>query len=129
MENQVYNWLVKKGTIIFRKNGDFITLQLDYENGESCLLTRSDNDEVVQLLTKIASQIWENPNYEKKPYTKQLYAKIDNDYYWKIDGSKLLLRYNEIENATEIRIKENKELNIEINYIVEIIQILEHLNR
>ena len=34
MENQVYNWLVKKGTIIFRKNGDFIMLQLDYENGE-----------------------------------------------------------------------------------------------
>ena len=34
MENKVYNWLVKKGTISVRKNGDYITLQLDYENGE-----------------------------------------------------------------------------------------------
>lgn len=129
MENKVYNWLVKKGTISVRKNGDLITLQLDYENGESCLLTRSDNDEIIQLLTTIAEQIWENPNYERKPYTKQLYEKIDNDYYWKINGSKLIIRYNENENATEIRSDESKELNIEINYIIEIVQILEHLSR
>lgn len=127
MENKVYNWLVKKGTISVRKNGDLITLQLDYENGESCLLTRADNDEIIQLLTTIAEQIWENPNYERKPYTKQLYEKIDNDYYWEINGSKLIIRYNE--NATEIRSDESKELNIEINYIIEIVQILEHLSR
>jgi hypothetical protein len=129
MENKVYNWLVKKGTISVRKNGDYITLQLDYENGESCLLTRADNDEIIQLLTTIAEQIWENPNYERKPYTKQLYEKIDNDYYWEINGSKLIIRYNENENATEIRSDESKELNIEINYIIEIVQILEHLSR
>lgn len=129
MENKVYNWLVKKGTISVRKNGDLITLQLDYENGESCLLTRADNDEIIQLLTTIAEQIWENPNYERKPYTKQLYEKIDNDYYWEINGSKLIIRYNENENATEIRSDESKELNIEINYIIEIVQILEHLSR
>ncbi|PQA93914.1 hypothetical protein SAMN05421796_1066 [Chryseobacterium piscicola] len=129
MENKVYNWLVKKGTISVRKNGDLIMLQLDYENGESCLLTRADNDEIIQLLTTIAEQIWENPNYERKPYTKQLYEKIDNDYYWEINGSKLIIRYNENENATEIRSDESKELNIEINYIIEIVQILEHLSR
>ena len=129
MENKVYNWLVKKGTISVRKNGDYITLQLDYENGESCLLTRADNDEIIQLLTTIAEQIWENPNYERKPYTKQLYEKIDNDYYWEINGSKLIIKYNEIDNATEIRSDESKELNIEINYIIEIVQILEHLSR
>ena len=129
MENKVYNWLVKKGTISVRKNGDYITLQLDYENGESCLLTRADNDEIIQLLTTIAEQIWENPNYERKPYTKQLYEKTDNAYYWEINGSKLIIRYNENENATEIRSDESKELNIEINYIIEIVQILEHLSR
>ena len=129
MENKIYNWFVKKGTISVRKNGDLITLQLDYENGESCLLTRSDNDEIIQLLTTIAEQIWENPNHERKPYTKQLYEKIDNDYYWEINGSKLIIRYNENENATEIRSDESKELNIEINYIIEIVQILEHLSR
>lgn len=129
MENQVYNWFVMKGNIQIQKNGESIALQLDYKNGESCLLTRSDNDEIIQLLTEIAKQIWENPNYVRKPYTNQLYEKIDNEYCWKIDTSKLLLRHNDIEKAIEIRSDGNKVLNLEINYIVEIIQILEHLNR
>lgn len=129
MENQVYNWFVKKGNIQIQKNGDCIALQLDYENGESCLLARSDNDEIIQLLTEIAKQIWENPNYVRKPYTNQLYEKIDNEYYWKIGTSTLLIRHNNIEKAIEIRSDGSKELNLEINYIVEIIQILEHLSR
>lgn len=129
MENQVYNWFVKKGNIQIQKIGNCIALQLDYENGESCLLTRSDNDEIIQLLTEIAKQIWENPNYVRIPYTNKLYEKIDNEFYWKIDTSKLLIRHNDIEKAIEIRSGGSKELNLEINYIVEIIQILEHLNR
>ena len=129
MENQVYNWFVKKGNIQIQKNGDCIALQLDYENGESCLLTRSDNYEIIQLLAEIAKQIWENPNYVRIPYTNQLYEEIDNEYYWKIDTSKLLIRHNDIEKAIEIRSAGSKELNLELNYIVELIQILEHLNR
>ena len=53
MENQVYNWFVKNGNILIQKKGDCIALQLDYENGESCLLTYSDNAEIIQLLMRI----------------------------------------------------------------------------
>lgn len=128
MENQVYNWLVKKGNILIQRNGDCIALQLDYENGDYCLLTSSDTYEIIELLTNISRQIWEDPTYERKPYTGQLYKKTENEYYWDIGDSQLLLKYNDTEDALEIKYKGNSRLNLEINYAVEIIQILEHLS-
>ena len=127
MENQVYNWLVKKGNILIQKNGDSISLQIDYENGEYCLLTQTDANEIIELLIGISKQIWENPNYKRKPYVNQLYKTNSNGYYWEIENSKIVLKYNEIENGVEIKYIGRSKLNIEINYIVEIIQILEKL--
>ena len=129
MENQVYNWLVKKGTIRIQRNGDYIALQLDYEKGNYCLLTPSDTDEIIELLTNISKQIWEDPDYKRKPYTNPLYKKNANHYYWDIETSQLLLYYNETEEGVEIKCNGNSRLNLEINYVVEIIQILEHLNK
>jgi len=129
MENQVYNWLVKKGTIRIQRSGDCIALQLDYEKEDYCLLTPSDTDEIIELLTNISKQIWEDPDYKRKPYTNPLYKKNGNEYYWEIETSQLLLHYNETEDAVEIKCNGNSSLNLEINYVVEIIQILEHLNK
>lgn len=128
MENQVYNWLVKKGTLLIQRDGDCIALQLDYENGDCCLLTPSDTYEIIELLTTISKQIWESPDYKRKPYTGQLYKKTENNYYWEIEASQLLLGHNEAENAIEIKYKGSNRFNLEINYAVEIIQILEYLN-
>lgn len=129
MENQVYNWLVRKGTIRIQRNGDCIALQLDYEKGDHCLLTASDAYEIIELLTNISKQIWDDPDYKRKPYTNPLYKKNGNEYYWEIETSQLLLHYNETEEAVEIKCNGNSRLNLEINYVVEIIQVLEHLNK
>jgi hypothetical protein len=129
MENQVYNWLVKKGNILIQKKGDCVSLQIDYENGEYCLLTQTDTNEIIEMLTGISKQIWESPNYEIKPYTNQLFKINDSKYYWEIENSKLVLKFNEIENCVEISCTGNNKLNLEINYVVEVIQILEQLNK
>lgn len=129
MENQVYSWFVKKGNILIQRNGDCIALQLDYEKGDYCLLTPSDTSEIIELLTAISTQIWEDPDYERKPYTNQLYQKNENGYYWEVGTSQLLLEYNETEEALAIKCNGNSRLNLEINYVIEIIQILEHLNK
>ena len=75
MEDQVYNWVVRKGNMLIQKNEDRISLKLDYENGEYCLLTYSDAEEITEILTIISRQIWENPDYKRKPYTQRLYKK------------------------------------------------------
>ncbi|MEZ0006216.1 hypothetical protein ABH942_001579 [Flavobacterium sp. 28YEA47A] len=129
MEDKVYNWLVKKGNILIQKNGDCIALKLNYENGDCCLLTSSDTHEIIELLTNISKQIWEDPDYERKPYTNQLHKKTENEYCWEIEDSQLLLKYNDTEDVIEIKCKGNNSLNLEINYAVEIIQILEHLSK
>ena len=120
---------MKKGNILIQKNEDCIALQLDYENGEYCLLLHSDTCEIIELLTNISKQIWENPDYERKPYINQLYKINENEYYWEIETSQLLLKYNETEDAIAIKYNGDSRLNLEINYVIEIIQILEHLNK
>ncbi|MCI9844861.1 hypothetical protein [Flavobacterium pectinovorum] len=127
MENQIYNWFVKNGNIQIQKNGDCISLQVSYKNGDCCLLTHSDADEIIEILISISRQIWEDPNYVRKAYSGQLFKKIEDKFLWEIGTSELFIKYNETEDAIEIKCNGNSTLNLEINYIVEIIQILEHL--
>lgn len=129
MENQVYNWFVKNGNIQIQKNGDCISLQLNYEKGEYCLLTHSDAYEIIDLLTQISKEIWENPNYQRQPYTHQLFRDNGNEYYWEIGASQILIKYNETEDAIEIKYKGNSSMDLEINHVIEIIQIIEQLSR
>lgn len=130
MENNIYSWHVKNGTVLIQRNGDCISLQLDYEKHDSCLLAASDTDEIIEILTGIAQQIWSGPNYQKKPYTSHLYKKNDDgsSYYWEIETSTLRLKQIKIENTIAISCEGNKTLNLEINYAIEIIQVLELFN-
>ena len=84
--------------------------------------------EISDILANIAEEIWKNPAYEKTPYLNQRYKTNEDEYYWEIENSILYLKYNEDEEAIAIKIKGNKRLNIELNDVIEIIQILEHLN-
>lgn len=129
MENQVYNWFVKNGNIQIQKKEDRISLQLNYEKKEYCLLTQSDAYEIIDLLTQISKEIWENPNYQRQPYTNQLFKHNGNEYYWEIEGSQILINYNEIEDAIEIKYKGNSNIDLEVNHAVEIIQIMDQLSR
>ncbi|RNA62253.1 hypothetical protein D1631_10090 [Chryseobacterium nematophagum] len=129
MDNQVYNWFVKKGNIIIQKNEDCVLLQLDYEKGDCCLLTNTDTDKIIEILINISKQIWESPSYKKIPYTKPLYKVSENEYYWEIENSKFILQYNEMEEGIELKCIGTHKLNIELNYVVEIIQIMEHLSK
>ncbi|CAA7386757.1 hypothetical protein [Chryseobacterium fistulae] len=129
MDNQVYNWFVKKGNIIIQKNEDCVSLQLDYENGDCCLLTNADTDKIIEILINISKQIWESPSYKKIPYTKPHYKVSENEYYWEIKNSKFILQYNEMEEGIELKCIGTHKLNIELNYVVEIIQIMEHLSK
>jgi hypothetical protein len=129
MEEKIYSWFVKKGNILIHRNGDCITFQLNGENEDFCWLTKSDTDEVIDILTMIAKQIWENPDYLRKPYTDRLYKITEEGFYvWEIGDSQLLVKYDEIEGTIKIKSIGNANLNIEVNQAVEIIQILEQIN-
>lgn len=127
MENKTYHWLVKNGNITLQKNEDQISLELSYEKGKSCLLTTSDVAEITDILFDLAQQVWENPNYIRTPYTEKLYTNSGNIYSWEIETSELIIQFNEQENAVEIKSIGNNILNLEVNQVVEIVQILEHL--
>lgn len=127
MESQIYNWFVKNGNIQIQRNENFISLQLDYEKGKYCLLTHSDANEIIDLLTKISREIWEDPNYKRKPYTNQLFKNNGTEYYWEIETSQILITFNENENAIEIKYTGNSSMNLEVNCVMEIIQIMEKL--
>jgi len=69
---QVFNWVVKQGNIILFADNDKIHLEINKENNPTCLLTESDAEEVISILTNISSDIWDNPDYTKEPYTGKL---------------------------------------------------------
>ena len=127
MENRVFNLFLKKGNIVIDKNDYKIRLQLDYENGDHCLLAPSDTQDLIQLLTSLSQQIWEDENYVKTPYVAQLFVENQNTFLWKIDSSELSIEYNEPKNGIELKYKGYNPLDLEINQVIEIVQILEGL--
>jgi hypothetical protein len=128
MENRLFNLFLKKGNIVIDKNDYKIRLQLDYENGDHCLLAPSDTQDLIQLLTSLSQQIWEDENYVKTPYVAQLFVENQNTFLWKIDSSELSIEYNEPKNGIELKYKGYNPLYLEINQVIEIVQILERLN-
>ncbi|WP_339714926.1 hypothetical protein [Cyclobacterium amurskyense] len=128
MENQLFNLFLKKGNIVIKSCEYRISLQLDYENGDHCQLAYSDTQDLIQLLTRLSQQIWEDENYTKTPYVKQLYLENLNTFSWKMDSSELFIEFNEIENAILLKHKGNNPLHLEINQVVEMVQIPERLN-
>ena len=128
MENQLFNLFLKKGNMVIDKNEYKIRLQLDYENGDHCLLAPRDTQDLIHLLTSLSQQIWEDENYVKTPYIAQLFVENQNTFLWKIDSSELSIEYNEPKNGIEFKYKGNNPLDLEINQVIEIVQILERLN-
>lgn len=129
MENQIYNWFVKNGNIQIQKKGGCVSLKLDYEKGEYCLLTHSDANEIIDILINISREIWDDPNYQKIPYTNQLFKHNGTEYYWEIGTSQILINFNEVEDFIEIKYNGNSRMDLEVNCVVEIIQIMEQLGK
>ncbi|MBI0397460.1 hypothetical protein [Cyclobacterium marinum] len=127
MENQLFSLFPKKGNIVIDKTEYKIRLQLDYENGDHCLLASTDTQDLIQLLTSLSQQIWEDENYTKTPYVAQLFVENHNIYHWKIDSSELSIECNESKNGIELYHKGNNPMQLEINQVIEIVQILEGL--
>jgi hypothetical protein len=127
-ENQVYKWLVKRGSILVFEDSGKIHLELDKENSESCLLTKEDTEEVISIMTSLAGAIWNNPDFSKEPYEGQLFKTDNNNgpVYWDLEQTRLYVGFNVNEEAIEINYSGDSELNVSVNYAVEIIQIMTH---
>ena len=127
MSNQGYEWSVKQGEIKLQRQDDCIAISFDFQGGERCLLTGQETVELIEMLIETSKQIWEDTSYVKVPYQKQLYTRSDNVFQWKIQEARLEIYPNEIENAIEMKSIGSDTLIIEVNYIIEIVQILEAL--
>jgi hypothetical protein len=127
-ENQVYKWLVKRGSILLSEDRDKIHLELDKENSESCLFTKENTEEVISILASLSGAIWDNPEFIKEPYEGQLY-KIDNTnglVYWDFEQTRLYVGFNVNEYVIEINYSGDSVIIVSVNYAIEIIQIMTH---
>ena len=96
-------------------------------NDTSCLLEPSDTEEVVEILTNLAQEIWLNPDYTRIPYSERLFTVVEEEYFWDVESFQLQIKYNSNEEAIETKSTDNKILNLEVNQVVEIVQILKNL--
>jgi hypothetical protein len=127
MNKEVYNWLVKEGDLVIFRNEDHLHVSLNNCNEGKCLLTKMDTIEIIEVFTKIAQEIWESEGYIKKPYLKNLFTEKQGNYSWDIDGTELAIGPAKESEEIQIAYDGNNELNIEINYAVEMIQIMQFL--
>jgi len=127
-ENKVYNWLIKRGNILLSREGHQIQLEFKKENGESCLLTEDDTEDIISIMTSLAQAIWAAPDYIKEPYTGQLYKTRNDDgfVYWDIGQSRLNVGFNVSEGVVEMDHAGDAALKVPVNYAVEIIQVMTH---
>jgi hypothetical protein len=128
-DKQAFHWVVKQGNIMLLADNDKIHLEINKENNPTCLLTKSDAEEVIFILTNISRNIWDNPNYTKEPYTGKLYTLDDNGKaYWDINDTRLLVGLNDQQDALEMNFQGNPVMKVSVNFSIEIIQIMTHFS-
>ena len=128
-DKQAFNWVVKQGNITIWPENDKIHLEINKENNPTCLLTRSDAEEVISILTDIAGSIWENPDYVKEPYKGKLYRLDDNGKaYWDINETRLFAGLNDQQDAVEMDFQGSPVMKLSVNLAIEIVQIMTHFS-
>lgn len=128
-DKQVFNWVVKQGSILVFTDNDKIHLEINKENHPTCLLTRSDAEEVIAILTNLSKNIWDNPAYTKEPYKEKLYKFDDNGKaYWDISETRLLVGLDDQEEALEMNVQGHPVMKVPVNVSVEMIQIMTHFS-
>lgn len=128
-DKQTFNWVVKQGNIALFADNDKIHLEINKENNPTCLLTKSDAEEVIFILTNISRNIWDHPDYAKEPYKGKLYMLDDNGKaYWDINETRLFIGLNDQQDALEINFQGNPVMKISVNFSIEIAQIMTHFS-
>ena len=128
-DKQAFNWVVKQGNILLLADNDKIHLEINKENNPTCLLTKSDAEEMIFILTNISRNIWDNPNYTKEPYRGKLYMLDDNGKaYWDINETRLFVGLNDQQDALEMDFHGNPVMKVPVNFSIEITQIMTHFS-
>jgi len=128
-EKRVFNWVVRQGNIIVFADDDKIHLEINKENYPTCLLTKSDAGEVINILTNMAEDIWHNPDYTREPYKgKQYILDEDGKVYWDISETKIFVGLNDQHDALEIDFQGSNVTKMPVNICVEMVQILTHFS-
>ncbi len=125
MNSSTFHLFVNQGNLLIERDKQFIHFQC---NQNVCLLTQTDTNDLIEILTEFAKEIWQNPNYIKEPYTEKIVQTDEQGYYWLIDNSKLYISYDNSLKLLKISCKNNCNMHLSVNQAVEIIQVLEQLN-
>ena len=123
----MFNWVVKQGNIVLSADNNKIHLEINKEDHSTCLLTKTDAEEVIDILTGIAEKIWNNAEYTKEPYTGKLYTINDNGKaFWDINETRLIIGLNDQQDALEMNFQGNAVIKLSVNLAIEIVQIITH---
>jgi len=126
----LFSLQLRQGNILLFEDGWQVHFEVGQENHTACLLTPSDSEELMNILTGISKSIWENPGYVKEPYTGQLYRMDETGAaYWTINGAKLSIGLNEQQDAVAIYCEGDPAFKLSVNQAVEIIQVLAHFSK
>ncbi|RYY88356.1 MAG: hypothetical protein EOO15_09285 [Chitinophagaceae bacterium] len=127
----VYQWIVKRGRVELMQEEDQVQLRLDLGGSACCLLTSSDAEEVLSILTSLAGAIWDQPGFVKEPPGGKKYV-IDAEkeqVYWDLPGGKLYVGFNDDEDALELGYSGTEAILLPVNYAVELVQIMTHFSK
>lgn len=128
-EKKAFNWVVRQGNITLFADKDKVFLEIKSDNNSTCLLEKSDADDIISILTDLSGSIWDDPAYQREPYTGKLYELDDNGKaYWDIGNTRLFLGVNDQEDALEMYVEGDPVMKASVNTSIEIIQIMSHFS-
>ena len=125
-ENSYYNWLVENGQLIIFQEFPIITIRIESQNDNTCILDYKDVKDVYGILFRITSSIWEEIDKKTRPQQYEKYMKeLDNNSFsWEFRDSMLILTY--LKEAIEIKYEGKNNIQLQVDQATEIIQVLKY---
>lgn len=123
---QIHQWLVQQGRLGISSQDQWVSIDVDPEGAEACLLTIQDALEVAGLIATHARDVWERVDQSQR-LEQSFQLDGDDGYCWQTEGGVLSISRPMV--APEIRFRYTGSLpcHITVGQAVELVQLLERL--
>lgn len=126
--SQVHQWFVKQGRLGISSRDQWVSIEVDPEGAEQCLLTLQDATEVAGVIASHAKAVWERVG-QTQPFKQSFEAVGESAYRWRTEGGDLSISRPVGAHEVSFHYVGQSPCRVTVGQAVELVQLLEHLVR
>jgi hypothetical protein len=124
--DHIHQWFVKQGRLSISSSDETISIEIDPEGAEACILTLQDALEVADVVSSHAKNVWEKSD-RSAPYIQSYQEHREGVYHWQTERGALTILRSAGSREVQVHYTGKQPCELSVGQAVELIQLLQRL--